>query len=49
LLIGKKLEDDQPAEKTLDFTDVKKKKKKKKISTPKEEAVPEKINAQNYF
>lgn len=49
MLIGKKLEDDQPAEKTLDFSDVKKKKKKKKISTPKEEVVPEKINAQNYF
>ena len=49
MLIGKKPEDDQPAEKTLDFTDVKKKKKKKKISTPKEEVVPENINAQNYF
>lgn len=51
MLLG--IQDDTPAEKTNDFSDVvKKKKKKKKLSTPeekdiltsKEETVPENIN-----
>lgn len=39
MLLGKTIEDDKPAEKTTDFSEVKKKnkKKKKQSTTPKEE------------
>lgn len=49
MLLGKTIEDDKPAEKTTDFTEVKKKnkKKKKQSTTPQEEVIPTPVKIVN--